>query len=257
MALSAPLPPALGDPHLSLLGGFSLAAADDLLELRRPAQRLLAYLAVHRDDPVPRQRLAERLWGDVDAAHAASSLRSALWRLPRPSGRQLVTATAMHLRMAPHVRVDLWGSEDSARALAERAAGSDGPDAAAYRDDDLCDLLSRDLLPDWDDEWLVVEQESYRQTRLHALENLSSTLRQAGRPAAALRAGLAAVRSEPLRETAHRRVIEVHLAEGNAAEALRQYQQYRRLLADELGLSPSPGIRRLVAPFLGRPMDGA
>jgi hypothetical protein len=50
-------------------------------------------------------------------------------------------------------------------------------------------------------------------------------------------------------------VIAVHLAEGNAAEALRQYHVYRRLLALELGLPPSPSIRQLVAPLLGRPIE--
>jgi DNA-binding SARP family transcriptional activator len=52
-------------------------------------------------------------------------------------------------------------------------------------------------------------------------------------------------------------VIEVHLAEGNQAEALRQYDGYRRLLAAELGLRPSESIGRLVAPLLGRPLDPA
>jgi DNA-binding SARP family transcriptional activator len=47
----------------------------------------------------------------------------------------------------------------------------------------------------------------------------------------------------------------VHLAEGNHAEALRQYDGYRRLLATELGLPPSAEIRRMVAPLLGRPID--
>jgi DNA-binding SARP family transcriptional activator len=50
-------------------------------------------------------------------------------------------------------------------------------------------------------------------------------------------------------------VIEVHLAEGNHAEALRQYQGYRHRLREELGLAPSPVIRALVAPLLGRPAD--
>ena len=50
-------------------------------------------------------------------------------------------------------------------------------------------------------------------------------------------------------------MIAVHLAEGNHAEALRQYDGYRRLLAAELGLPPSPEIRRMVAPLLGRPID--
>ena len=58
-----------------------------------------------------------------------------------------------------------------------------------------------------------------------------------------------------LGESAHQRVIAVHLAEDNHAEALRQYDHYRRLLAAELGLAPSPSIRGLVAPLLGRPVD--
>jgi DNA-binding SARP family transcriptional activator len=63
------------------------------------------------------------------------------------------------------------------------------------------------------------------------------------------------VSGEPLRESAHRAVIEVHLAEGNPGEALRQYDLYRRLLRVELGLSPSQAIRSLVAHLLGRPTD--
>lgn len=50
-------------------------------------------------------------------------------------------------------------------------------------------------------------------------------------------------------------MITVHLAEGNAAEALRQYHVYRRMLALELGLPPSPSIRSLVGPLLGRPIE--
>ena len=63
------------------------------------------------------------------------------------------------------------------------------------------------------------------------------------------------MQSEPLRESAHRSVIEVHLVEGNHAEALRQFHSYRRLIASELGIPPSPAIRRLVGPLLGRPID--
>ena len=94
-------------------------------------------------------------------------------------------------------------------------------------------------------------RERYRQLRLHALEDLCADRRSASRYSDALRLGLVAVQSEPLRETAHRQVIEVHLAEGNAGEALRQYDAFRRLLHAELGLPPSPAIRRLVDGVLG------
>ena len=54
--------------------------------------------------------------------------------------------------------------------------------------------------------------------------------------------GLAAVAAEPLRESAHRMVIRVHLLEGNIAEASRQYRAFARLLSDALGARPSPSM---------------
>ena len=238
-------------PRLKLLGDFEVRFGDEVLGLSGPAQRLLAVLAVrHRDRPVRRGALAEHLWPDAPPARAASNLRSVLWRLPRRAGKPLVTGSATVVRLWNGIRVDLWEAEQQVRELCGHPAPAISSLADVHR-------LTQDLLPDWDDEWIAVEQESFRQQRLHALERCASGLREAGRYADALAAALAAVRAEPLRESAHRRVIEVHLDEGNHAEALRQYDSYRRLIAEALGIAPSPEIRRLVAPLLGRPIDSA
>ncbi len=234
--------------RLTVLGGFDMTFAGEPLRLTGPAQRLTAYLAVaHGRRKVRRTSLAERLWTDAPPSRAASNLRSVLWRLPRPRGRTLVVGDATTVRLHDDVEVDLWDAERIAEGICA------DPDRLAEAPDDA--LLHADLLPDWEEDWLEVERESFRQKRLHALERIAGALREQGRYTAALSAGLGAVRCEPLRESAHRCVIEVHLAEGNHAEALRQYDHYRRLLADELGLSPSPVIRRLVGPMLGRPLD--
>jgi DNA-binding SARP family transcriptional activator len=238
-------------PHvrLGLLEEFEVTFAGEVLHIAAPAQRLLAKLAVlQRQRPTQRTTLAERLWPETSPTRAASSLRSVLWRLPRPRGRTLVTCTATTVRLSEDVRVDLWEAEQQAGLL----CAQDPPPS-----DSLVDLtpLTRDLLPGWHDDWLQVAQESFRQKRLHALERSSEALRRSARYTDALSAGLGAVESEPLRESAHRSVIAVHLAEGNHAEALRQYDRYRRLLATELGLRPSPAIRTMVAPLLGRPVD--
>jgi hypothetical protein len=58
----------------------------------------------------------------------------------------------------------------------------------------------------------------------------------------ALEAALAALRSDPLRESAYRAVIEVHLAEGNLHEARRQYLACLRMVRAELSLSPSTAM---------------
>lgn len=235
-------PPSL---RLSLLGGFGLDFDGESVALSSPAQRLLALLAItYRRRPASRTTLAERLWADASPAQAASNLRSVLWRLPRPRGRMLVRSEATCLRLVADLDVDLWTGE----AMADELCTAQSPVGTG----DL-GILAADLLPDWGDDWLTVERESYRQKRLHALERYSAVLREQGRFVDALLAGLTAVQSEPLRETAHRRVIEVHMAEGNYAEALRQYRGYERLMSDELGLPPSPAIDELVAPLMRRP----
>ncbi|WP_267898109.1 AfsR/SARP family transcriptional regulator [Spongiactinospora gelatinilytica] len=102
-------------------------------------------------------------------------------------------------------------------------------------------------MPEWsDNEWVLIEQEQYHQLRLYALEAMARRLTAAGRHGEAVAAALSAVRAEPLRESAHRVLIDAHLAAGNRAAAQRQYEQCRRILLDELGLEPSDTLRRLV-----------
>jgi DNA-binding SARP family transcriptional activator len=88
---------------------------------------------------------------------------------------------------------------------------------------------------------------------MHALEAVSRQLLDAGRFAEALQTAYAAVRAEPLRESAHRIVVRVHLVEGNVGEALRAFEQFRQLLADELGVAPTPEMSRLIAGVPGLP----
>jgi DNA-binding SARP family transcriptional activator len=178
------------------------------------------------------------LWTDVAEQRANSSLRSALWRTPAPDGQPLVQASNTHLWLNPVVDVDFRHGMARALAIIEGRPGVEGNPAP--------DDLGADLLPDWYEDWVLVEQERYRQLRLHALEKICEALTDAGRFGAALVAGLAAVACEPLRESAQRQVIRTHIKEGNLSEALRQYQGYARLLADELGACPAPALERLV-----------
>ena len=67
---------------------------------------------------------------------------------------------------------------------------------------------------------------------------------------AARDAGRALVALTPLRESGHRLLIRALAAEGNIAQALRAYEDLRRLLADELGIDPSPPSRQLYQQLL-------
>ena len=82
--------------------------------------------------------------------------------------------------------------------------------------------------------------------RLQALELAAERLIARAEYGRAMEAALAATISDPLRESASRLVIRVHLAEGNVASALRAYEDYRSLLDREIGVEPSEAMQALV-----------
>ena len=150
------------------------------------------------------------------------------------------------LRLADGVRVDVDDFTRAALRLtgSSQVPGDAPPDglptcAAAGQSTESHLLESGELLPGWDEEWIRPERERLRQLRLHALESLSVRLTVHGCHALALEAALRCVAIEPLRESAHRAVVAVHLAENNVVEAVRHYEAFRRLLREELGLEPS------------------
>ncbi|MFJ2931519.1 BTAD domain-containing putative transcriptional regulator [Streptomyces sp. NPDC087219] len=107
---------------------------------------------------------------------------------------------------------------------------------------------ARELLPDWEEEWLSGERERLRQLQLHLQESLAERLTSEGRFGLALEVALATLRLDVLRESAHRSVIRIHLAEGNIGEARRAYATCRQVLRQELA-SHRPRRRRACSPF--------
>jgi DNA-binding SARP family transcriptional activator len=222
---------------LGLLQGFRLEHEGGNFELPLGIQRLVAFLAVH-NRPLLRLYVAGNLWIDSSEEHANANLRTALWRLHR-LGFPLVEATRSHLSLTPGVVVDLHELSRRARKILRHEAAPTQKNVDAI-------LKGGDLLPDWYDEWVVVEREQFRQLRLLALETMCTDLSAAGSYATAVEAGLACIAAEPLRESAHRALIGAHLAEGNRVEAIRQFRLYEALVRDELGVEPSAAIRRML-----------
>ncbi|GGV07151.1 hypothetical protein GCM10010260_51030 [Streptomyces filipinensis] len=224
--------------RLRLLGQFRLEFGTESVELCRNGQRLLAFLSLR--ERAPRTVLAGTLWPEVTEEHARGSLRTTLWKLPR-GDTPLVRCCGDVLLVTPALHVDVYALTRTALSV---VAGC-GPPPCCHPPLGL--LVGEDLLPGWDEDWVLLERERLRQLRLHALDSLAQTLIEQGRTALAMEAAWAGIRAEPLRESAHRAVVAAHLAEGNVCEALRHYAAFRSLLNDELGVEPSPRFTRLLA----------
>jgi len=230
-------PHALVDPtdrswvgEVRLLGSFRLIVGGTDVALPTGSQRLVALLALHGRQT--RSRAAGTLWPNATETRALGCLRTAIWRCQQATP-DLVQAGATSLQLAPTARVDCVELVNRARAVIDGAvddpSGSDG-----------------ELLSGWDDDWLADERERLNQLQLHMLEAHAERLAAAGRFGLALDAAMRAVRADPLRESAHRTVISIHLAEGNIAQAHRALRRCAAVLRSELGISPSPQTLHLL-----------
>lgn len=227
---------------LILLGRFELLAGNERVSLPRGAQRLLAFLGIRNGTSVNRSTAAEQLWPESRRQRAAANLRQALWHVRRSTDGPIVETFADRLRMSPALAVDFCHVLDSAHSVVGQ------PDRKEISNGEwLISTLSWDLLPDWSEEWLVPERQRWEQVRLHTLEAIARQLTSAGSHLAALEAAFSAIAIDPIRESSHRTVIAVHLAQGNAGSALRHYHHYRGLLHRELGVLPSSQMTRLVS----------
>lgn len=225
--------------EISLMGMFTLQVdGKEVKGLSVGSQRLLAFLALH-DHAMARVAIAGSMWPEVSDARAGISLRSALSRLD-PETREAIMGASAGLGLADTVIVDYRVRQAIARAILREQCSVEELSGATT-------LLSHELLPDWYDDWVVAEAEDWRQLRVSALEKLATELVKHDRPADAAEAARAAMKVDPLRESAHATLIRVHLAEGNQSEALRVFDRYSSLLMSALDLEPTPHMIDLVA----------
>jgi DNA-binding SARP family transcriptional activator len=228
---------------LALLGGFQLSVGQSLT-IPLGAQRLLALLALE-DGDLDRAAATERLWPDSCKRRATANFRSALWRGKCAGSALLIDCVGPRIQLAQPVSVDLYEVLKKARQI----VGSSLSVSDQLGHQETIDGLSHELLPTWPDDWLLPERARWDQVRLHALETMAQQFLKVQNYLAALESALAAVAIEPIRESAHRIVLKVHIAEGNSACAMKHYHRYRGLLERELGVKPSRQMVELIHPI--------
>ena len=229
----------VSEARLSLLGRFLLARGQAAVALAPASQRLLAFIAL-AGQVVRRDLVAGVLWPEVTEERAHMSLRATLTRL-RARAPGVVQADGCDVALVPGMGVDLHHRRAVARRLLDDSGGVSADAAAA-----AVQWLSLELLPGWYEDWVLLEAENWRQLRLHALEAAAGVLARAARFGEAVAAARTAVHADPLRESPHGALIEIHLLEGNQSEALREFDRYRRRLNAALGLEPTPRLRALL-----------
>jgi DNA-binding SARP family transcriptional activator len=226
--------------HITLLGCFRLIVDGHQIFLPLSAERVIVALAVSLGDK-DRSALGSMLFPDIRRPHVSASLRAALWRAKRASPRPIIASNGQRLSISEGAVVDLDHWTRCARSFTALPRIDPAVDYAQS-----VEAFSSELLPSWSDDWLSRERQRWDHVRIHALERMTEHLGADGRHAEAIEAGLAAVAVDPYRETAHRALIKVYIAEGNPASALDHFHRYQRMIMRELGIRPTAELHALV-----------
>jgi DNA-binding SARP family transcriptional activator len=213
---------------------------------------ILAALLLARGEVVSTDRLIDLLWPEDPPAKPANALQARISALRRTLGSPEVIATrSPGYRLAVEsATVDAIRFEallDEARANTDRAIAIYDQALAQFRGAPLAEFVYEDFARG--------EIARLEELRTSAREERIQLMLDSGRHAEVLGELEGLVVEWPLRERAWGQLMLALYRSGRQADALRAYRQAATTLGEELGIEPSPELRRLEEAILVQDPD--
>jgi DNA-binding SARP family transcriptional activator len=245
----------VGTTRLYLFGRFEAEAGERPvrgLEARK-IQELLSYLILAKKRPIQRERLADRLWPNVDARRCKKYLRQALWQLqkvvPKDGGspdQQLLLVDQDWIELNPEA--DIWVDVVQFEQAYEHMIGETSSEVCpAMRGmvRSAVELYRGELLEGWCNSWCLYPRDAYRSMYLALLDVLMADAELTRCWEAGLAYARRALTEDRANERTYVRAMRLHCRAGNRTEALRQYSACVTALREELGVTPEFGTQQL------------
>lgn len=233
---------------LRLFGGATILLNGMAIEglTSQKARALLFYVACH-PHPVPRDVLATLLFGDSPTQQALSNLRTLLARLKPVATYLEVERQTIGINTTAPVEVDVMqfttGMAETVR-LAPRRTPLTPPasqileqSVSLYRGEFLAGFFLNDAR-EWE-EWATVMRERWHHQAVEGYERLVGYCVTNGEHRRGIQLARRLLELDPLREEAHRQMMTLLARDHQRVAALAQYEQCRRILAEELGVDPA------------------
>lgn len=216
-----------------VLGGVHAVATDgSLIDLPSASQRrLVAILALHAPRRLRSEWLADAL------GITPSALRTSVSRVRARVGAGMLETTRSGYALV--------GAVDASHFCQAVADAADADDRACALQRALALWAGPALEEFVGEEW--ADGEVARLTEIHAgtVDDLAEELTAVRRSVEAIALLESQIARHPYRDRSRGLLIRALASEGRQAEALRAFQRYRSLLADELGTDPSPEVVRI------------
>ena len=235
--------------EFGILGPLEVRDGSGLVRVPGVKERaLLVDLLVHAGQVVSADRLIEDLWDDTPPGKPANALQgrvSGLRRALGPGGSKLVVTSPPGYRLAVEP-----GWVDAARfegLIAQATAlTATEPSRAAGLLQEALGLWRGPALAEFADRpWALAAAARLEELRLAAVEALAEVRLSAGGSGGLVGELEGLVAAYPTRERLRGLLMVALYRSGRQADALEVYQAARAVLAEELGIDPSPELQRL------------
>ncbi|MCU1502420.1 MAG: ATPase-like protein [Ilumatobacteraceae bacterium] len=242
--------------HIALLGELEILDDDerDVVVTGAKLRALLVVLALHAGRVVAADQLVDALWGDEPPPAVRNGLQGLVSKLRRALGSTSLVAMrggGYALELSPGA-VDVHRFEQlvtEGRAAATRGEPGRAIELLAEADS----LWRGDALAEFAyEEFAAVEISRMSELRLAAVEERLDMELQLGRHRGVIGELEALVSTHPLRERPRGLLMTALYRAGRQADALRIFQEGRRVLSEDLGLDPGPELRQLEAAVLAQ-----
>jgi DNA-binding SARP family transcriptional activator/tetratricopeptide (TPR) repeat protein len=233
-----------------VLGPIEARINGRLVDVGHPRQRcVLAILLVEANRAVPAHRLIERVWGDDPPPSARNVLSGYLTRLrsafadalPNGDGPMLVRASGSYAISVDETAVDMHRFR---RLVADARAGFGASDRARRGLDQALSLWRGSPFAGVSSQWLDTVRDGLENERVAALIDRNELALELGQHAELLQDLYDQSVAWPMNEILARQLMIALYRSGRPADALIQFEQIRRRLAEELGADPGPELRR-------------
>lgn len=240
------------DLSIRLFGSPDIRSGNQQVILqRRKDLALLIYLIV-TSQPHRRDKLATLFWEDQNQAEARSNLRKSLSRLKSILGEDVLLTSQDQVRVNPDYPIDLDIAQFHLRVgqFHEHAHAHNGADSTLCADcqkslQEATQLYRADFLAGFSvsdssvfEEWQFFQTESLRKDLAEILEQLAKWHANQQEYKTAIEYSRRWVALDRLNESAQRQLMTLYAVSGERAAAKRQFEEFKRLLKEELDVEP-------------------
>ncbi len=210
---------------------------------QKRAREMFFYLVTRHNKALTKEEIGVTLWPDSSSELLRMQFRNTLYFLRYALGQEVIVATDR--RYAFNLDMDYsYDVQDFEHTISQAEMTTNAEQKVELLQHAM-QIYQGEFYPEGEGSWLMLERQRLAQMHEHSVLELARLLLERGEAKIALAHCQKILAEDHCQETAHRLAMQAYAALGNRSGVVKQFEQCKQYLLDELGLEPSPETTQL------------